>query len=325
MLNPIIILPLALAIILLFWISLIEATYLTVRQAPLRLASDSGNKRGEIAIKITNEKTRLVSTTTFVDTFSNVVTAITVGLILSNFFGSYGWILNALLGSLFIMIFLYLLPKAMGIENSTNMAIRLASSTDALLKTLSPIAVPLTEFASRLSRRILGDKFPVESRSLVNEFEDFLIMLERAGDVAPDAGKVIRSALASSKSSAGEFVTPANEIVSIPASSSVQDALQIMGRSGHPHLPVKDEKTGKYRGAVTFGSLSPALAAGRFSENVLNYSVRPARVEMSDATTTVMDRMQESQVTMAYVFQGEKILGLVTLTDILEVVLGLRV
>ena len=35
--NPIIYIPLCVAIILSFWVSLIEATYLTVRTAPLRL------------------------------------------------------------------------------------------------------------------------------------------------------------------------------------------------------------------------------------------------------------------------------------------------
>lgn len=322
--DPIVYLPLCIAIVLSFWVSLIEATYLTVRPASLRLAGESGDGRAITAINLTNEKTRLVSMTTFVDTFSNVVIATTVGLILSSILGDYGWIASAVFGSLIIMIFLYLLPKAMGIENSAKMAIVLAPSSNVLLKILSPVAVPLTSFAGRLSRKIIVNKSDANKSSLVNEFEDFLIMLERAGHVAPDAGKVIRSALSSSQSLAGDFVTPAHQIVSVAATSNVLEALKVMGESTHPHLPIKDENS-DYVGAVTFGSLSPALANGRLTDNILGYSVQPARVDAKDATATVMDRMQEANVTMAFVHQGDRILGVVTLTDILEVVLGLKV
>lgn len=320
--DSIIYIPLAIAVILSFWISLVEATYLTVRVSPLRVASERGNRRANVAIKITNEKTRLISATTFVDTFSNVVIASTIGIILSGVLGIYGWDVSAVFGSLTIMIFLYLLPKAIGIENSVNMSLRLARSSEVLLRILSPIAVPLTSFASRLSHRIVDRS---DGPTLVNEFEDLLILLERAGHVAPDAGKVIRSALSASNSLAGEFVTPATEIVSVSSSSTVVDALKLMGVSSHPHLPIREESSGNYVGAVTFSSLSPALANSRYDDNVLGYAVKPARVNEDDPAVTVMDRMQASKVTMAFVHDGDQVLGMVTLTDILEVTLGMKV
>lgn len=307
--------------ILSFWISLVEATYLTVKVGPLRVPSAEGNRRATTAIKITNEKTRLVSATTFVDTFSNVVIATSIGLILSAVLGPYGWDVSTIFGSLVIMIFLYLLPKTLGIENSVRMSMRLAHSSDLLLRILSPIAVPLTSFAGRLSRKFVDRS---DGSTLVNEFEDFLVLLERAGHLAPDAGKVIRSAMSASKSLAGDFATPAEKIISLPVSSKVSDALRVMGESGHPHLPVKDA-AGIYVGAVTFGSLSPAMAKSRFSDDILDYSVKPARVKADDPAVTVMDRMEAAKVTMAFVHEGEKVLGIVTLTDILEVTLGMKV
>jgi putative hemolysin len=323
--NPIIYIPLTVAILLSFWVSLIEATYLTVRPAPLRLASEEGDRRADVAINLTNEKTRLVSTTTFVDTFSNVVIATTIGLILSGLLGVYGWVVSAVFGSLAIMIFLYLLPKSIGIENSAIMAVRLARSTDVLLKILSPVAVPLTSFAGRLSRKIVSERSDADRRSLVNEFEDFLALLERAGHVAPDAGKVIRSALASSQTMARDILTPMEDIVSVAVTAKVIDALKVMGQSNHPHLPIRDKDSIAYAGAVTFRSLSRAMGNGRFSDNIMDYAIQPARVDANDSTVMVMDRMQEAKVTMAFVYVGEKILGLVTLTDILEVILGMKV
>jgi putative hemolysin len=323
--DPFVYVPLFIAVILSFWISLVEATYLTVRPAPLRLASESGNRRADVAIRITNEKTRLISTTTFVDTFSNVVIATTAGIILSSSLGAYGWIISAIFGSLLIMIFLYLIPKAIGIENSFRMAITLSHSSDVLLRVLSPIAVPLTSFAGRLSGRFIVDRAKTDSRTLVNEFEDFLILLERAGHVAPDAGKVIRSALSSTHSLAKDFLTPAQEIVSIEDTSTVEQALKLMGQSSHPHVPIRNARLKTYVGAVTFSSLCPAMANGRFSDSVIGYAVEPARVSVDDPAVAVMDRMEHAQVTMAFVYQEDAIAGMITLTDILEVILGMKV
>ena len=61
-----------------FWSSLIEATYLTVRPVSLN-ATRSGTRGAGQALELIREKTRLVSTTTFIDTITNVVLASSIG------------------------------------------------------------------------------------------------------------------------------------------------------------------------------------------------------------------------------------------------------
>ncbi len=70
------------AIFVSFWSSLVEATYLTLRPFSLSSSINGGSTRATKALEIVNEKTRLVSVTTFIDTISNVVLASTIGLIL---------------------------------------------------------------------------------------------------------------------------------------------------------------------------------------------------------------------------------------------------
>ncbi len=313
----------AVATIISFWSSLVEATYLTVRPISLASARGNGNLRAGKALEITTEKTKLVSTTTLLDTFSNVVLASTIGLIFSEVFGPIGWVYSAIVGSLIIMTLLYLLPKAIGIENSVRMAIFLAPSSHSLLNVFSPIAIPLTSFARRLSARIIG--MPAyREEDLVNEFEDVLTMLEKAGHIEPDAGRILRSAMSSSKSTAGDVSTPIGEIIAVNAPSNVQDALKLMGKSNHPRLPVYDRKSDQYVGAVTFRSLSGAMAAGKFTDSILEHLVQPARVESDESVATVMDRMQKAGTTIAFVYAGGRMAGVITLTDILERILGVK-
>jgi len=317
-------LSLAVAVVVSFWASLIEATFLTVRPLSLSTESTEGNARATRAIKLVGEKTKLVSTTTLLSTFSDVILASTTGLVFSEAFGPEGWVAAAIIVSLVIMVFLNLLPKAIGIENSVRMAMFLSRSTEVLLSVLSPVALPLTKFARTLSQAVVG-KPAYNQDELVDEFESLLIMLEKAGHIEPDSGRILRSALASSKTSAGDLLTPIGEIIAVNVGSEVKEALRLMGKSNHPHLPVYDGKARAYVGAVTFRSLFKAFDAGGFSDDILDYMVQPARVETDDSAASVMDKMRAAGVTMAFVSQGGKIRGMVTVTDILEVILGTKI
>ncbi len=315
---------LGVAVILSFWTALLEATFLTVRPLSMTTASIAGNSKATKAIQIVDEKTKLVSTTTLLSTFADAILATATGVILSSVFGPGGWVVAVVVVSLVIMIFLNLLPKAIGIENSVRMATFLSPSTKVLLSVLAPVALPLTSVARTLSQAVVG-KPAYNRNALVDEFESLLIMLEKAGHIEPDSGRILRSALASSKTTAGDLLTPISEIVAVDVGATVKEALRLMGRSNHPHLPVYDKKTGTFVGAVTFRSLFGAFSAEGITDGIVSHMVQPAKVDADETAATVMDKMQSAGVTMAFVFDDGKLGGMVTVTDILEVILGTKI
>lgn len=316
-------LSLVLAIVGSFWMGLVEATFLTVRPLPLTTEGAAGNPRATTAIKIVSERTNLVSSTTLLSTFTDAILTSATGLILSSIFGITGWLLTVVVASVVIMVFLDLLPKAIGIENSVRMAIFLAPSTRIMLAVLSPVAVPLTRVARGLSQAVVG-KPGYKHEELVDEFESLVILLEKGGHIEPDSGRLLRSALASSKTTAGDLLTPISEIIYVDKGSDVKEALRLMGKSNHPHLPVYDGKTKAYVGAVTFRSLFKAFDGGGFADSITPYMVQPARVKSKETAATVMDKMRSAGVTMAFVSEAGVVVGMVTVTDILEVLLGTK-
>ncbi len=307
-----------------FWSSIVEATYLTLRPFSLSTSIGSGSAGATTALKIVSEKTRLVSVTTFVDTVSNVVLATTIGLILSDYFGPIGWVYSTLGGSFVIMILLYLLPKAIGIENALRMSITLATSTKVVMGLLAPLAVPLTNFARSLSERLVG-KPGYKEVDLAAEFEDVVGMLEKAGHIEPDAARLLRTALASSKTTALDATTPADEIVSIDSGATVFEALRTMGQTNHPRMPVYDAERRMYIGAVTSRTISRAVSRDHMDSSIHDYMIQPAQVLKDDGLPTVIDKMQDAGTTIAFVFDGEEMVGMITLSDILERLLGVKV
>lgn len=307
-----------------FWSSLVEATYLTLRPFSLSSSIGAGSLGAATALEIVSEKTRLVSVTTFVDTISNVVLATSIGLILSGYFGPIGWIYSAVGGSFIIMTLLYLLPKAIGIENALRMSIALAPSTKTVMAGLAPAAVPLTNFARALSERLVG-KPGYKEVDLAAEFEDVVTMLEKAGHIEPDAGRLLRTQLASSKNNAASILTPLEDITSIDSKSTVFEALRNMGQTSHPRMPVYDQQRKTYIGAVTSGTILRAVSRDHIDFPILEYMIQPAKVGTDDGLPTVIDKMQDAGTTIAFVYDGDKMAGMITLSDILERLLGVKV
>jgi CBS domain containing-hemolysin-like protein len=324
MVSPVVYVSLLAAVFVSFWSSLVEATYLTLRPFSLSSSIGSGNARASTALEIVSEKTRLVSVTTFVDTISNVVLATTIGLILSDYFGPIGWVYSAVGGSFVIMTLLYLLPKAIGIENALKMSMVLAPSTMVIMKGLAPIAVPLTNIARGLSERLVG-KPGYKEVDLAAEFEDVVTMLEKGGHIEPDAGRLLRTQLASSKNTAASVLTPIEEILYIDSNATVLEALRAMGQTNHPRMPVYDAKRKVYVGAVTSRTISRAVSRDHIDFVIHDYMIQPARVQADDSLPTVIDKMQDAATTIAFVFDGERMIGMITLSDILERLLGVKV
>ena len=315
---------LAVAAVVSFWSSLIEATYLTVSPFSLSSSVSSGSPGAAKALTIVSEKTQLVSVTTLLDTGMNVILASSMGLILTELFGPIGWIYTVVGGSLTIMILLYLLPKAIGIENSLRMAIRLAPSTQTLLNALSPAAVPLASLARSLSERIVRTQ-GYSVADLADEFEDVVLMLEKSGHIEPDAGRLLRTAMSSSKNTAADAVTPMEEIVHISSDATVLEAVKVMGGTNHPRIPVFDESKKMYVGAVTFHTISKAISRGLLNSSLSDYMIQPARVNREDNLANVMQKLQDSGTTIAFVYDGERMIGMITLSDLIERIMGIKV
>ncbi len=307
-----------------FWSSLMEATFLTLSPLSLGASAGGGSQNATKALAIVNEKTNLVSVTTLLDTITSVVIASTIGLILTGIFGPIGWVYTAVLGSLAIMILLYLLPKAIGIENSLRMAVTLSPSTSIVLRVLSPIAVPLASLARVLSEKIVGRE-GYETEELADEFEDVVLMLERAGHIEPDAGRLLRAAASSSRSTAADIVTPIEKVVYVRSDATVLDALKIMGNTNHPRIPVFDEARKVFIGAVTFHTMSKAVGRDLLNDSLLDHMIQPAKANRDDKLSSIMQTLEDSGTTIAFVYDGEKVVGVVTLSDLIERMMGIKV
>jgi putative hemolysin len=306
-----------------FCIALVEATFLSVKRPALFSMQKGGSRNATKALEVTGEKAKLVTVTTFIDTVANVVLVTTMGIVLSAVFGPLGWIVSVVVGSLLIMIFLYLLPKTIAVENPVKMAVTLSPATLAIIDAMSPVAGPLAGLAKRMAA-LMGGKRVYREDEISEELESVIDMLEADSRFGPDAGRMIRTTLASSQYTVMEVATPAAGIVSVGADATVMEALRVMGSSRHPRIPVFDKGKGEFVGVVTFRSLAKGISDNGVNDKALRYTVQPAKGEADASIASAMDSMSGAGVTIAFVYQEGAMVGVITITDLLERILGFK-
>jgi len=71
--------------------------------------------------------------------------------------------------------------------------------------------------------------------------------------------------------------------------------------------------------------MAKAISRDLLDSGLHDYIIQPARVGRDDGIASVMEKMQDAGTTIAFVFDGEKMIGMVTLSDIIEQVLGVKV
>jgi CBS domain containing-hemolysin-like protein len=111
----------------------------------------------------------------------------------------------------------------------------------------------------------------------------------------------------------------------VDSEATVLDALRTMGETGHPRIPVYDPKANQYIGAVTFHTMARAISREHIDSKIHDYMIQPARVAAEESLPSVMEKLQDAGTTIAFVFDGQRMTGVITLSDIIEQILGIKV
>ena len=98
-----------------------------------------------------------------------------------------------------------------------------------------------------------------------------------------------------------------------------------MGQTYHSRIPVFDSAKKKYVGAVTFHTLSRAVSRNMLNESLVDCTIQPARVRSEDSLASIIQTMQDSGITVAFVYDGDRMVGMITLSDLIERIMGIKV
>lgn len=232
---------------------------------------------------------------------------------------AFGWI-TILLGAL---IFGWMIPHAIAADHPENVAAALAFPIRVLTAVFSPAAQIVSGLTNWLSR-LLGAG-PVPEGPLVTpaELKVMVAASEEEGLIERQERTMIDNILGLEETTVREVMVPRPDIVALPSTTTVGDAVDTFVREGYSRLPVYRETIDDIVGILYGKDLLPISVSGRLDDQVGDF-VRPAYfVPESKKTGDLLRELQQKRVHIAIVvdeYGGTS--GMVTIEDVLEEIVG---
>jgi putative hemolysin len=212
-----------------------------------------------------------------------------------------------------------LVPKSLAMRYAETIAMRVARPIEFLGRLSGPVLAVLAA-STRLVLRPLG--LHGKPPSPFHTLDDLKAFVREAEDQGLVQGELLSGALTFHDRDLRQILTPRNRIEFIGLDMSIEQAMDRVAESGHSRYPVYDGNPENVIGFLYAHDLFAAAQSGQRSD--LKTLVRPALImPAGKPATALLAEMRVSRSQMALIVDEHgSLVGLVTLEDLLEVIVG---
>ncbi|MDH3475185.1 MAG: HlyC/CorC family transporter [Rhodospirillales bacterium] len=302
-------------------------TALTAASRPRMHALElEGDHRAELVNRLFDRKERLIGAILLGNNLVNIMASALATSILIGFFGEAGVAYATLVMTLLVLIFAEVLPKTYAIHHADRMALAVAPVMRVIVVLLAPItlAVQAVVRATLHLLRIKGDA------SLSPDLSE----AELRGAIDLHAGEeeerherqMLRSILDLADVEVEEIMTHRRSVVMVDADLSADRIVEQVLASPYTRLPLWRGKPENIVGVLHAKALLRAVRAAGGEMEKLNVTAIAAKPWFIPETTDLLSQLEAFRDRHAHfaivVDEYGELLGIVTLEDILEEIVG---
>jgi putative hemolysin len=312
-----------------------EIAVVSANKGRLRRLAAQGNSRAQTAIELAESPNRFLATVQIGITLVGILAGAFGGATIAekirgalqtvSFLAPYGEAIGltivVVLITYFSLVLGELVPKRFGLANPEGIAMSVARP----MHRLSIIAGPLVKFlgiSTEWLLRLLG--FKPEKEHTVSEEEVKILMQEgvRAGAFNRVESQMVESVLELDRIPVREIMTPRPKIIWVNRGDPHESVWHKIVVSGHSFFPVYEGNRDHVVGVVSVKAIYANLAAG-VGVRVSDLMIKPLIVPVTQVVMQLLESLKQSGQHLALVadeFGG--IVGLVTLKDVMEAIVG---
>jgi putative hemolysin len=317
-------------LVLLALASLAEAALMSQDKLRLRALAEAGNIRARAAEKLIDDRHSLITALVIIInacllTTSAFVTALTHRL------GETHWLPLPLvsLGMIFLILAVFeVTPKALGLRHGERLALALARPVTALVWLFSPFIRLISGLGRALIKALLlplfgGQLTPQYAGFTEEEFKHLLAVGEQEGELEEEERDMLNAAIEFADKVAREIMVPRPDMVCLPETAPVSEAVELGLRSGFSRLPVYRGDADHIVGVLYVRDLLSRLLE-KSPETPVSALMRPPYfVPESKKIDELLRDMQGRRLHLAVVIdEYGDVAGLVTIEDVLEEIVG---
>lgn len=296
-----------------------ETSYSAMNKIRVKSLADDGNIPAKRAIYISNNfdsalTTILIGTNIMEILFSTISTIVAIAL-----WGESSVAFVTIISTLIVFIFSEILPKSYAQDNSDKVAIGFSSSLRFLMRIFRPLVFVFTKISSFISD-LLGIK--PEQEITEEDFKDVVETMNEEKTLDPSKQKLVNSALIFSKKTVTTVLTTLDNMVMVDINSTSQQIAELIKGKPFSRIPVYENNCDNIVGILQ----TKAFLRGYLKNH--EFPIRDAmsgvlRIKETMILDDILREMSHKKSHMALVTSNEeKVIGVVTIEDILEELVG---
>ena len=309
-----------------------ESSFSAVNKIKIKALADDGNKKAQGVMYVLNKFDKALTTLLLGNNITKIAGASVFTMLATDIFrekfnktdeflDSFTFsVICSVMSTVVIFLFSEMIPKSFANDRSESVSLIFQRSLRFLMKILKPFSSffgLVSSFASRLFSSQEAEPSITE-----DELTEIIETAEEEGVVDEEQGDMLKSALEFAKTTVGDIMTMEKDIDYIRLGATPNEVLNAIRNTNYSRLPVKADNSERVVGILRTRTY---LIEYKKNPNVRLRSVitPPYRVHKSAKIDELLNDMREHKVQIAMVLgDDKKVVGLVTIEDILEELVG---
>ncbi len=220
------------------------------------------------------------------------------------------------------LVFGEITPKMIARQYATSLSLRLITPLSAFFQVFKPIIIFVNAIARALISPFGAKKKPWDFTFTKSDLKRLLLLGHETGDVNADEVEMIHRVLDLGSKAAEKIMIPMYRVSAANIDEPVGNIKKMAALTGFSRIPVYGREKDKITGVINIYEI--LFSDGVDDSASLGEYIRPAvYIDKEDSLDITLTRLRNKKQPMGIVVDGgQKPLGIVTIEDILEEIVG---
>ena len=316
-------------------VSAIETAITGTDFVKIETLADKGDKRARKALLLQEKQQRIISTMLFLNNVVNIVATTITTLLVTFYIKNIPLAVATAILTFIVLIFCEITPKRMANKDSENIILFYVDFINIILVLLSPVVSLLSALSDGLAN-IIGVNLDEEVDTYSeDELKTLVDLSHEQGVLETEEKDIIQNALEFGEKTLGQVMVPTSKVKFISIDSTYEQVMATFVNNEYTRYPVVDGSLDNIVGILNVKDLikaiginqgivdndSVGISKGDF--NIEELMREPFFLNENVKISSAFRRMQKVYTNLVIVRSDNcKTIGIVTLEDILEEVVG---
>ncbi|MEO0293317.1 MAG: CNNM domain-containing protein [candidate division WOR-3 bacterium] len=301
--------------------SIFESCLLSISRAAIGEMSIKRPKPAFILSTFKDNIQKPIAVILIVNTFAHTIGASLAGAQFNKVFGGKWILIFSILYSFAMIQWTEILPKTLGVKYNKKIALLIVYPLELTIRIFSP----MVWFIELLNRPFVGKSTETSKLKTIDELSALANYAYITKTITKDQEQIISRTIDVSKKKVQDIMIPAKDMKVLRSSMSLSEALIEAHIHNHTRYPLIDDSTEAFKviGYVNFKDIISALKINPHDPSVVGIKRPIMKFSPIESYGEAFRKMTASRQHIAIVESQEgKVLGLVTLEDIIEEIVG---